>query len=140
MKRFYIFLSACLGIAGLFYFTQHAPLFSGTSSVSSRECIVSSIAAVPIGHQLSTTVLSANSRRAWATIEQPLNATNTVAMAFATGTSATLTGGLQLSPATTSKATTKTIFGLNTDFPYTGAVTALTDTGSTTVRVTACNY
>jgi hypothetical protein len=100
-----------------------------------RACTVTQTVAT-VGHQVSTTVLAANSQRAWATIRQPQNATNTVSLGF--GTAASAVTGLQLyTPASTSESYT---FGKKTDFPFTGAVNGLTSTGSTTVKVVQCVY
>lgn len=106
---------------------------------STIKCTTSTVAAAPVGHQVSSTVLAAHSNRAYARIERVVNtlgtATNTPSIAFNDGTAATLTSGLTLST-----STPYIEFGLDTDFPYVGAVTGITETGSTTVRVTECRY
>lgn len=105
-----------------------------------KGCSVSTVTMATVGHQQSSTLLSANSSRAWAMIQQPLNATNTVALSFDEGAAATLTSGLSLENASTTIGMTSITFGLNTDLPYTGAVTGLTNTGSTSVSITQCSY
>ena len=108
--------------------------------LTERDCTVSTVTAVTIGNQASTEVLSASGRRAWATLSQPVNATNNVSISLDEGADATLAGGIQLTSATSTSPITSIEFGLKTHTPYTGAVTAITDTSSTTIRVTQCNY
>ena len=113
-------------------------------AVLGASCTTSSTRAVRIGHQQETTVFASSTARAWASIQVVANATNTVAIAF--GGVATLAQGYQLVPVQESSniasgTTTPSIqFGLKTDFPYTGPVTALTNNGTTTVLVTECNF
>lgn len=116
------------------------PALAGISSISSQSCTVSTVVAAPVGNQISSTLLSGNSRRAWAIIQQPINASNTVSVAFNAGTAATLTSGIQLTQATTTSPLVEITFGLNTDFPYTGAVTGITASASSTVNITQCVY
>lgn len=106
---------------------------------TSLNCTTSSITAVAVGNQLSTQVLATSSNRAYARIQEVRNAaggaTTTPSLSFNEDVPATAGNGLQLS------TSTPTIdFGLNTDFPYIGAVQAITDTSSTTLRVTECTY
>ena len=116
-------------------------VFGGAGGVGARECTVSTVEAATVGDDVSSTILAEYSNRAWAIIEQPTNATNTVSVSFDEGAAATVNGGVQLTPATTTSSKQATEpFGLNTDFAYTGAVTGITSTGSTTVRITECRY
>lgn len=117
-----------------------APSFGGTGLLTQAACTVSTVNTVPIGNQNSSTLIPANGRRAWAIVQQPLNATNTISLAFATGTSATLTSGISLENASTTNGLSSITFGLNTNFTYTGAVTGITSTGSSTVNITVCNF
>ena len=115
--------------------------FGGAGGVGARECTVSTVAAATVGDDISSTLLAEYTNRAWAIIEQPINATNTVSVSFDEGAAATVNGGVQLTSATTTSPKQATEpFGLNTDFSYTGAVTGITSTGSTTVRITECRY
>lgn len=140
MNKYIIpFIVALLITSGSYYVLSKRS-FGGIGNISSSPCTVSTIAVATVGHQQSSTILAASGRRAWARIQQPINATNTISLAFNAGASATLTSGLQLTPATTTSADNYIDFGLDTDFPYTGAVTGLTNLGSTTVLVTSCNY
>lgn len=111
------------------------------AEVYSRACSIQSISPVNIGHQLSTQILATTSNRAYARIQIPDNATNTVRLAFG-GSSATASNGIIIGGAITNGATSTPFieFGLNTDFPFVGAVQGLTDNGSTTVDVTTCIY
>ena len=98
-------------------------------------CTTTTETTVAVGDDISTNVLSATSGRSYARIQLVTNtlgvATNTPSIAF--GATATLANGLQLSTSTPFVE-----FGMDTDHPYSGAVSAITDVGSTTLRVTEC--
>jgi hypothetical protein len=112
--------------------------FGGGDS-NAINCSVATVAAATVGDDISSVVLASSTRRAWATLQIPFSssaiATNTNSLSFDDGAAATLAGGLELATNTPSIS-----FGRNTDFPYAGAVTGITSTGSTTLRVTQCNY
>ncbi len=111
----------------------------GEGGPAATTCIASS-SIIAIGHQQSRGLLATSSRRAWAAIGQPVNASNTVALSL-NDVTASLTGAtFKLTPATSTSARPDMVFGLNTDFPYTGAIKALSDTASSTVLVTECVY
>lgn len=106
-----------------------------------RACQASTVAVVGVGNQSSTQVLATSSLRAWARIQQKDTATNTVNVVLGNGVAATTLTGLQLHKNTAATGTIHALeFGLATERPYTGAVTAITDIGSTTVFVTECTY
>ncbi len=110
------------------------------AEADSMKCSVSTVTAVAIGNQASTQVLATSTRaRAFAMIQQVRDAsgiaTSTVSISLENGYNATLGNGIQLSTSTPSLT-----FGLNTLFPYEGAVQAITNVGSTTLRVTECVY
>lgn len=107
--------------------------------VFGSSCTVYTQVAVAVNATATTTLLAASSSRAWARIQQPINASNTVQLAL-NGLPLLVNAGLQLTPATTSSAVPLIDFGLNTGFPYTGAVTASTTAGASTVFVTECGY
>lgn len=123
---------------GLFWLNEETGLLGGAGGVGARACTVTeSVAAV--GDDISSTVLSAYSNRAWASIQLPLLAsaavaTNTASLSF--GGTAALNTGYTLATSTLGTP----LFGLNTDFPFVGAVTAITSTGSTTLHVIECRY
>jgi hypothetical protein len=112
---------------------------AGGNGFDAYSCTASS-STIIIGDDIATTVLSAHSRRAWATLQVNNNATNTVATSF--GGTASMNNGYLLNQAITNGAsTTPSInFGLNTDFPYTGAISAITNFSTTTILVTQCIY
>lgn len=120
------------------FLAYHTPAHAGISSVQSTQCTVSTFAQVAVGNQNSVTVLAANSRRAWARITLPTNAagiaTSTPFLSFNAGAAATL-NDFKLST-----STPVVDFGLNADFPYTGAVTGITGLATTSVQVTQCVY
>jgi len=106
---------------------------------NASDCSIVSSSYVTVGAGASSQILAASSRRAYAVIEQPLAATNTVALNF--GSAATLTSGIILSAGSASTTDPDRIeVGLNTPFAYTGAVNAITTIGSTTLRVIDCKY
>lgn len=126
-------------IATTFGVFNKSESLGGQGGLSANSCAVSTVTMAGVGHQVSSTILSSSAARAWAQIELVTTtvgvATNTPSISFDEGAAATLASGVKLS------TTTPIInFGLNTDFPYTGAVTAITDVGSTTIRVTDCIY
>lgn len=117
--------------------TDKAQNLAGIGGLTAAKCTPTHSVAT-IGHQLSSTILSAASNRAWAVITLPTDsvgvATNTPAFSF-DGGSAVLATDYRLST-----STPEIVFGRATVFPYVDAVTGITDVGSTTVRVTQCLY
>ncbi len=111
---------------------------SGTDR-GTRNCTVTTSSKAVVGHQLSSTLLAANSLRSWARVSLVTTAggvaTNTIAVSLDEGASASLGNGLTIATGTPTLDV-----GKNTDQAYTGAITGLTDTGSTTVMITECEY
>lgn len=97
---------------------------------------------VTIGNQFTTKLVGTSSNRAFVRIQNIINATNSVQLILndTQTTSFTTNGSEILTAATTTSPVTALTFGLNTNFPYTGAIRAITNAGSTTVQVTVCNY
>lgn len=121
-------------------FTAITVPFVVKSESTSSACRVASTTRVKVGNQSSVMVVGTTTNRAYTRISQLDNATNTVSVSFSQGAAATLTTGqvLSIGAATGTQYTLEA--GLNTDFPYTDAITAITDKGSTTVIVTNCTY
>lgn len=141
MKKILLAILGVVIIVGLFVeFKIDVPsnFLSGQGGVNANDCQISSQTVVAIGDDISTQILAQNYRRAWARIQQPLNATNTAAIGF--GQDASFGAGIVLPNATTSSEASYIEIGLNTDFPFIGSVEALTSTGSTTILVTDCVY
>ena len=138
MKNIFIGIIATVVI---FVGLSYTPVSVPVGGLASRDCDVTETT-ISVGHQLSTTVLSAKGRRAWAVIQQPINATNTVTVSFDGGTAAVDTQGYSLSinDGNSASTTDQVIFGLNTLFPYTGAVTAITASASSTLSIISCAY
>lgn len=116
-------------------------LFSGQGGIGANSCRSSSTI-TSVGHQQGVPLLATSSRRAWATVqsirvESTDNATNTIAVFFHDFVHNTNTIANSTYRITT---TTPLTFGLNTDLPFTGPVFALSDNGTTTVRVSECRY
>lgn len=129
-------IAATIAVLSLYAFQAEA----GTSSLTSYPCTVVTSTSSSVGNQVSRQVLASSSRRAWARIEQPVNATNTVAISIAGDAAAVIGQGVQLTPATSTNPVVVFDFGLNTDLPYTGAIQAITNTGTTSVTVSQCIY
>lgn len=111
----------------------------GQGGVAATECSTASTTRMLIGNQSARVLLATSSpARAWARIQQPYNATNSVFLQYNQGKSATVNDFLLGANGTSSQ--NHIDFGLNTDFPYSGSVTGITDVGSTTVLVTECKY
>ena len=112
-------------------------VLGGAGGLSANSCTVTQTT-VSVGDDISSTMLASAVNRAWATITQVRTsagvASSSVSLSF--GGTATVGNGYVLST-TTPEAT----FGLNTDYPFTGAVTGITNgTASGTVLVTQCLY
>ena len=127
-------------IGVLMFLSMPDATFGSNGSRATSECIVSAATKATVGNQVSTTLLAENTLRAWAVIQQPINATNTIAVSFDEGAAAALGTGLELTASTSTSPNPKVEFGLNTDFAYTGEVTGISNTGSSTVLVTQCIY
>ena len=98
-------------------------------------CTLKSAASVSVGNQLSTVVLPANARRAWAIVE-PISTANIVGVILGSTATTTSVNSMFVGTASSSVLT----LGLNTDLPYAGDVQVITNNSSTTVRVTECTY
>ncbi len=110
-------------------------------NLSNQSCVASSTSIVTVGNQLDSLILATSSARAWARIQMPNNASSTIYLGFKNDAAATAISGLPIAEISGASTSTPYIdFGLNTDFPYTGAVHGLTAFGSTTVFVTQCLY
>ena len=105
---------------------------------TSSDCSISTVTGVEIGPDTATaqTVLAAHSLRAWAQIQVRQGATTTPFLSFDGGAIATIGNGLSLITSTTDSSIR---FGLNSDFSYTGSVTAIS-VATTTLEVTECRY
>jgi hypothetical protein len=124
----------CLGLWSLS--TEKTDAFS---SVAGSGCNVVSTTTINIGNQTATTIVASAANNAYVLIQQPVNATNTVALGL--GANASLTGsGIKLAPGGASTSPDSQAFGLNAPMPYTGSVSAITNLGSTTLGVTICRY
>jgi uridine phosphorylase len=131
-----------MGLGFAWFFATYQTAGAGSTDA---QCVTRAVTAATIGHQASSQVLATTSvsqegaSRAYARIQLPVlasgSATNTASLSFKQGSAAAANVGIVLS------TTTPYIeFGLNTAFPYNGAVTALSSTGSTTLLVTECVY
>lgn len=138
----YSFIGLALMIIGFvlialgFFNYDDKTAFSGSGDTS---CTVSTTTAVGIGAQTSTTIVPAGANIAYVRIQQPVFATNTVALGLGATANIT-TSGIKLAPGTASSTPDVVTFGLNAPFPYTGSVQAITNVGSTTVNVVICKY
>jgi len=113
---------------------------TASAEVGSRSCQIVYSGVMNIGHQLSTTLFSTTSNRAYVKIAAPDNATNTIKLSFGATGAANIGTTLNVPNLNGASSTPSTIFGLNTEFPFTGPVYALTDNGSSTIDVISCVY
>lgn len=91
---------------------------------------------VAIGNGAAVQILAPGSRQ-WAIIQQPINATNTVALGI--GTSSVIGRGFELSSSTNSASMPASFeLGFGTAHPTSASTTAITSTGSSTIKVTEC--
>lgn len=139
-----LFVAAALMLGAVLSYLAYANLsFAGVVRDENRNVIghvadYCSNSRAVLGHQVATTIVAASSTRSYMRIEQPINATNTVS--YALGTAATIASGAQLTTATTTSPVAFVEMGIATDNPYTGAVSAITNVGSSTVLVTECGF
>lgn len=133
-----IAVAVAIGMSGVLYFQNDESADLRGEGPSATECDLVATTSVAIGHQSSTQIVAANALNAYVRIEQPSTATNTVFIAY--GATATTQNSTRLSSSTNSMIPDRIEMGLDTDFPYTGAVSAITNQGSTTVGVTVCRY
>lgn len=111
-----------------------APVSETAFGEATRVCNVTHTN-VAVGPANRTTLLAAGTRQ-WAIIQQPVNATNTVAIAI--GTTATSSPGFELTPATTTSPVPMLSLGYATDYPTSAIVYGWTTSASSSVRVTEC--
>src|SRR5574343_40123 len=136
MKKHLIAVGIGIVIIAILIFVKDAS-FGGDGGMQASGCTVTETTAT-VGKDLAGTILSANGRRAWARVQMPSAATNTVYVSFG-GTSSVGTGVVLGNQGATT--TTNYIdFGRNTDFPYVGAVTGMSSVGTSTVLVAECKY
>lgn len=127
----------------LVLFAAYTPKDAALGGNTDPKCTTSSIAAVPVANTSTLLVATSSNVRAFTRIQQRVDvngtATSTIYLAFNQGAAATANSGLALN-ATTTQSVDHIDFGLNTDFPYVGAVYGITSTGATSVLVTTCDY
>lgn len=131
-------LATCFVIFSILDVGTKSASAGGFPVVGSMPCNTTS-SVVQIGNQASTQLSASSSRRSFMQIEQPINATNTVSLSLSV--SAAVSGsGPQLTPATSTSPVAIMMYGLNTDMNYIGPVQAITNSGSSTIVVTQCNF
>lgn len=123
----------------LFIFTHAEQLLAGDGGTDAQACTMVATTTVVIGNQSSTQIVAAAANNAYVIISQPPNASNTVAIGFGVTPSLT-TSSYLLASSSMSIIPDRLVLGLNTDFPYVGAINAITNISSTSVGVTVCRY
>ena len=108
--------------------------FAGNGGVSATECDIFTQTAVSIGDDVSTEVVASHARNAYVLLELNVDETNGVYLGF--GSAGVEDQGISLDASNITKLES----GLNSNFPFTGAINAITDTSSTTLLVTVCRY
>ena len=135
MKKYILPVVGLIILGAIIYSLQpKSQSFGTTGGDLAVACNATTVSVVSVGNHSSVEVLATSSRRAWAIVSQPINATNTVVVNINQDALATLTNGFPLA------ATSSIVLGLNTPLPYTGSISAITNTGSSTVLVTQCTY
>lgn len=132
-------LVVATGIAGLFFVVTNrapAPVAGAAYADLYGTCEVSE-SFVAIGNGAATQLLAADASRQWAIVQQPLNASNTVALSLAG--SAVIGHGYELPNATSSNPMPEFRYGFGTETRSGNALTARTGTGSTTIKVMQCS-
>ncbi len=143
-----IVCAVCLLLGGYLVYHNTAQVFgsSATGGTAADACASTTNAVMAVGKDIPSTLQGTTSNRAVLVIQQPRNATNTIAISTTIAAANFLTAGLQLGSTTVQANTaispipTILMVGLNTEIPYTGAVSAISESGSTTVLVSTCNY
>lgn len=137
MKSYQKELAIGAGVIALlfgFVFILDEDEFAGQGGIGASACTISSQSAVSIGDDVSTEIIASGARNAYAIIELDNGEQDGIHLAF--GTAATVGNGTELS----STSLQSFEVGLNTDFPFTGSVNAITQQSSTSVLVTVCKY
>jgi hypothetical protein len=135
-----IFFSIVTIIAFVSILSNISDVRTVSAALNTTSCSTGTTTPVVIGNQATSTILAKRADRAWALIQQPQNATNTVAVAFSGFMSADMAEGVQLQSSSSTTGISYLKFGLSTELPDTGIISGLTSTGSTTVLVTECTY
>jgi hypothetical protein len=140
MKR-YLIVAIVFGLVMFIvgYQLKGGGILGAGTGIASSACTMGTSTSVAVGHQFGETILPAHSARAYAIIQQPVGATNTVSIKFGTG-APVVNQGFSLYSAAYGTSTDRLEIGRSTNFPYTGAIRAITNVGSSTVLVTSCNY
>lgn len=123
-------------IVGLAWgFTQNPEEISvGSSNPSYGNCTISE-SLVTIGNATSSSIVSRDTTRQWAMLQQPVNATNTISVSF-TGP-AVANRGHQI-VATSTLGLPEFRFGPTTELNTINAVTAIASAGTTTMKLLEC--
>lgn len=107
--------------------------------LTDSKCIVSTSTAMVVGDDTSTQLLGNEPNRAWARVQQLEGSSNSIWINLDEANAAVVGTGIVLAKSS-STTNDSFMFGKNTDMPYTGEVTAITDTSSTSVLVVDCLY
>lgn len=123
---------------GLFSTSGTGEKLGGQGGLGAQSCTMSATTSVMVGNQTALIAVPTSTRAAYVKIQQPMGATNTVAFGF--GAAPVFASGYRLATSSASVIPDSFTYGLNTDFPYTGAVYALTSAGTSSLNVIICNY
>lgn len=133
-------MAVCAAI--LFLGFMNVPIAFGANGSRATISCTASTSNIRVGNQAAITIADANPVRALARLEIAANATNTYYIAWG-GQTATVANGYQLYvPVSTASSTfnVQVDSGLNTDFADTGAISVITNNGTTTINLTTCTY
>lgn len=114
-----------------------APAEKALGEIDSAGCQITKTV-LGVGNQSSVLLVGTSTNRASLHIQQIENATNTAYLSF--GYASATVSGSTWRLASSTGVNKNAFIGKNTDFPYTGPITVITDVGSSTLLVTECNY
>ena len=142
---FAVAMSIALFVAGWFgvFDTNDTQGYGSAATRGTPACATASSTTFAVGKDLSSVIIGTTSARAFGKLMLFPNATNTVYVAF-DGKTATVANGFPIfttgSPTASSSEVAFLEFGLDTDFPYTGAISVISNNGSTTLNAINCAY
>lgn len=128
-----------VGVYAGIQYSEKSTFFGGQGGAGANSCTIFSQAEVIVNPYTSTEIVASHAQNAWVHIEQGPSVADNVYLGF--GATAVVGAGTVLASTTaTINIPTSIDLGLNTDFPFTGAVNGITSSATTTVNVVVCRY
>lgn len=130
------FIVGLVAVLAVVIYTQVSPAKVLGGGLSNPSCNTETTTRVTVGDDIATTVLATTTNRAYARLQLNNGETNNVYVAFNDAVPSTSLG----IPMIASSSLAVLEFGLNTDYPTTGAVKIRTNNSTTTLSLITCNY